>query len=436
MYYAYKYRFKPPDAHREELDRHRDICRQLYNHALYRFNQIADDVGTVKQRVRSVRDELPDLKQWWDDLPTVYSTVLQTTVMPIADSVNALGKFKQNGYGVGQLKWKPPREFHSFTYSQSGFKLDKKGGRTLLSLSKLGDIPIRLHRTIPDNATLKQVTLKKEPTGEWFATFGVELDREPPTKPENPERCVGIDVGILTYAHDTSGTAVGSLDLSSERERLEREQRKLSRKQHGSAIYEKQRRRVAECHADLRRKRRDFLHKLSTYYAWEYDLVAVEDLNVAGMMQFNSNSRNRVSAAWGTFLRMLEYKCEREGTHFIPVNPRNTTKECAACGVKSDKPLWIREHSCPTCGFTADRDWNGAWNILRRGIKKVGAGRSESPSSESHRDSDRLRKSWNDFRTPVEAALPTGTIVVPAQRVVEAGSPTLKRERKRASRVG
>jgi putative transposase len=213
-------------------------------------------------------------------------------------------------------------------------------------------------------------------------------------------------VGILKYAHDTDGTAVESLDLSDERDRLEREQRKLSRKQHGSANYEKQRRRVAECHADLRRKRRDFLHKLSNYYAREHDLVAVEDLNLAGMMQFDSNSRNRAAAAWGTFLRMLDYKCERNGTHFIPVNPRGTTKECAACGVSSDKTLWVREHSCPSCGFTADRDWNAAYNILVRGLKKVGAGCSES--------------------TPVETALPTGTASVPAKRVVEVGNPTLK----------
>jgi len=101
----------------------------------------------------------------------------------------------------------------------------------------------------------------------------------------NPEKCVGIDVGILTYAHDTDGMAVGSLDLSDERERLEREQRKLSRKEHGSNNYEKQRRRVAGCHADLRRKRRDFLYKLSNHYAREYDLVAVEDLNVKGMLE-------------------------------------------------------------------------------------------------------------------------------------------------------
>ncbi len=300
----------------------------------------------------------------------------------------------------------------------------QEGRSDCLVLSKLADIPIRLHREIPDvhesdssraahqkspisedDAALKQVTLKKEPTGEWFATFGVEIDREPPQKPDQPKNVVGIDVGILKYAQDTDGHAIESVDLSDERDRLEREQRKLSRKEHGSNNYEKQRRRVAECHADLTRKRRDFLHKLSNYYAREYDLVAVEDLDAKGLIQLDGNSRNRAGAAWGTFLRMLEYKCEREGTHFVAVDPAGTTKECAACGVSSEKPLWVREHSCPSCGFTADRDWNAvvrrsltgskrvafatAWNILSRGIKQVGAGRSESTSSESE-DSDGL----------------------------------------------
>ena len=155
--------------------------------------------------------------------------------------------------------------------------------------------------------------------------------------------------------------------------------------------------------------------------------MAVEDLNVRGMMKAPSNSRNTASAAWRTFLSLLEYKCEREGTHFVAVNPRGTTKECAACGVETDKPLWVREHSCPSCGFTTDRDWNAAWNILSRGIKQLGEGRSESTSSESLRDSDvRTRASLS--LTPVETALPAGTTTVPAKRVVEAGSPTLKRE--------
>jgi len=68
---------------------------------------------------------------------------------------------------------------------------------------------------------------------------------------------------------------------------------------------------------------------------------------------------------------------EREGTHFVAVNPRGTTKECAACGVSTEKPLWVREHFCPACGFEADRDANAAWNILSRGLEDVGAGHSE-----------------------------------------------------------
>ena len=132
--------------------------------------------------------------------------------------------------------------------------------------------------------------------------------------------------------------------------------------------------------------------------------MAVEDLNVTGMMKSPSNSRNTASAAWRTFLRMLEYKCERDGTHFVAVEPAGTTNECASCGVSTEKPLWVREHSCPACGFEADRDANAAWNILSRGLEDVGVGHSE--------------------RTPVETALPVDT-PVSAKRVVEAGSPTL-----------
>ena len=156
------------------------------------------------------------------------------------------------------------------------------------------------------------------------------------------------------------------------------------------------------------RKRRDFLHKLSAYYAREYDLVAVEDLDTKGLVELPGNSRNRASAAWGRFKRVLEYKCDREGTHFVAVDPKDTTKECASCGVKTEKPLWVREHSCPSCGFEADRDANAAINILSRGLQQLGVGHSEG--------------------TPVETALPVDTSVS-AKRVVETGSPITRSQR-------
>jgi putative transposase len=403
MHYNYKYRLTPSEALEEELLHHVDTCRQLYNHVHHLLNE-ADDIPARYE----VQGRLPDLKTWWDDLGDVHSKVLQMVVKRVYDNLSTLKAQKENGRAVGMLKWKPPREYRSLTYNQSGFELKNTSGRPTLWLSKIGEIPIHLHRDIPENATIKQVAVKREPTGEWYATFGIDVNEDTPEKLENPERVVGIDVGILKYAHDTDGYAIKSPDFIEERKRLERAQRDLSRKEHGSVNWEKQRQVVAECHADLKRKRRDFLHKLSNYYASEYDLVAVEDLDAKGLVELPGNSRNRAGAAWGTFLRMLEYKCEREGTHFVAVNPRGTTKECAACGVSTEKPLWVREHSCPSCGFEADRDANAAWNILSRGIKKrLGAGRSES--------------------TPVETALPVDT-PVSAKRVVETGSPTLKRE--------
>src|SRR6056297_1817475 len=401
MHYNYKYRLDPPQAPTETLLHHVDTCRQLYNHVLYLLNE-ADEIPARYE----VQGRLPDLKTWWDDLGDVHSKVLQMVVKRVYDNLSTLKAQKENGRAVGMLKWEPPREYRSLTYNQSGFKLKNTSGRPVLWLSKIGEIPITFHRDLPENASIKQVTVKQEPTGEWFATFGIDVDEATPEKPESPERVVGIDVGILKYAHDTDGTAIESPDFSDERERLERAQRELSRKEHGSNNWEEQRKTVARRHADLKRKRRDFLHKLSNYYAREYDLVAVEDLDAKGLVELPGNSRNRAGAAWSTFLRMLGYKCEREGTYFVAVEPAGTTKECAACGVSTDKPLWVREHSCPSCGFTADRDWNAAYNILVRGLKQVGTGCPES--------------------TPAETALPTGTDSVPAKRVVETGSPTLK----------
>jgi Helix-turn-helix domain. len=95
---------KPTENQRETLDYHRDTCRQLYNHALYRFNQIPEDEGTVKQRGRKIRDEPSDLKDCWNELNDIYSRVLQPTVMRITKNIKALRKIREQGYNVGELR--------------------------------------------------------------------------------------------------------------------------------------------------------------------------------------------------------------------------------------------------------------------------------------------------------------------------------------------
>ena len=410
MNYNYRYHIEPDEAVKAELERHIDTCRQLYNHYLYELRNTDEYLSYT-----AMQNLLPDLKDWWGELNDVYSKVLQMVARRLSDNLDRLKEKKENGRKVGMLKWKPPRKYRSLTYNQSGFELKNTSDQTVLSLSKIGEMPIHLHRDIPDDARVKQVTVKQEKTGEWYATFGIETEDDAPEKPAldeiDREDMVGIDVGIIKYTHDTDSTMVGSLTLEDEYEQLERDQRALSRKEEGSQNWHKQRRRVARIHARIVRKRRDFLHKLSAYYAREYALVAVEDLNVHGMMQLPSNSRNRASASWRTFIDFLEYKCDREGTHFVKVEPEGTTQECAECGVEVEKALWVREHSCPTCGFETDRDENAAYNALQRGLQELGVGHAEV--------------------TPAETALPTSTTggsstVVDAKCVVETGSPTLK----------
>ncbi|MFU8867902.1 RNA-guided endonuclease InsQ/TnpB family protein [Natronococcus sp.] len=408
MEYSHRYPAYPTQQVAAELERHIDIHRQAYNYTLYEYENVdADNIGSAyKHHYR--------LPAWKDEFPVfseVNSKALQRTVTRFYQNLDGLSEQKQNGNKVGKLKWKSPREFQSMTYSQSGFELKNTSGRhATLWLSKIGDIKIRYHREIPDEADIKEVTVKKETTGDWFVSFGLETDEaDLPEKPALDEldssNSVGIDLGILNYVHTSDGKTVDWLDLEDEYDRLRREQRNLSRKQKGSNNYEKQRREVAKVKRHIRRKVLDYQHKITTWLVREYDAVFVEDLDVKGMLEQSHNARNKQDAAWRQFITLLHYKADLYGCHVVQVEARGTTKECASCGVETAKPIWVREHSCPSCGFETDRDANAAMNILQRGFSELGLGWPED--------------------TPVETALPTNTPDlqrVSAKRVVETGS--------------
>ncbi|MFB6156314.1 MAG: RNA-guided endonuclease InsQ/TnpB family protein [Haloferacaceae archaeon] len=416
MDYGPRFRLLPTEEQRELLGWQRDTVRQVYNHALHQLNQLpTDDDQTVRQRVWQVRDELPDWKDEWPAWGKVYSTVLQAAVERIYHNIAGLAQQRDNGHKIGELNWKKPREFQSFTYRQRGFKLDRKSGPTgrgRLILKKVRgetiQIPIRLHRDLPDDAEVKHVSIKQEATGAWYASFDVE--RDAPEKPDvediDASDAVGLDLGVLNFVLDSDGRSISRLDLSDDRDRLEREQRSLSRKEYESNNWERQRRRIAEVHMDMRNKKRDFKHKLAHFYTTTYDAVFVEDLNVRGMLESGGNARNKAEVGWRDFISVLKHHGKKHGCHVVEVEPAGTSKECAACGVETEKPLWVREHSCPSCGLELDRDWNAALNVLSRGLEGLGVVHSEA--------------------TPVETATAADTFEVSASRVCEAGSPCLK----------
>ncbi|KKF39972.1 transposase [Halorubrum saccharovorum] len=410
MEYSHRYHAYPTQEVAADLEYHLDVHRQLYNHVRWDYTNSPED---DKPNEYDQNNKLPTWKRKWPVFGELYSKAAQATVARFHRNLSNLRKKEEKGYNVGRLKRQSPTEYRSVTYNQSGFDLDEKGGHdkyAYVRFSKIGWVKIRYSRRIPDHATIKEVTIKKETTGEWFVSFGLETDdANLPEKPDvdslDASNSVGIDLGIQNYIHTSDGKTVEWLDLEDDYERLRREQRKLSRKQHGSNNYERQRQRVATIKRHIRRKVLDYQHKITTWLVREYDAVFVEDLNIQSMLQGDENARNKQDVAWRQFITLLEYKADLYGAHVVQIEARGTTKECASCGVETAKPIWVRDHSCPACGFETDRDANAAMNVLQRGFSELGLGWPES--------------------TPVETVAATDTTQfesVSASHVIETGS--------------
>ncbi|MDI6884389.1 MAG: transposase [Hadesarchaea archaeon] len=226
-----------------------------------------------------------------------------------------------------------------------------------------------LHRKL--DGEVKQVHIKRERSGKWFACFSVEVESAP--KVRKISKPVGIDLGITHYIADTDGNFVEHpRNITKSERKLKREQRRLSRKKRGSKNREKQRIKLALVHERIRNQRLDFLHKLSRHYVNSHDFIATEDLEIKELIEMAHNGKNRADAAWAAFLHMLTYKAERAGRWVVKVEPRGTTDKCSRCGEVVKKPLWARVHRCPKCGLELDRDLNAARNILQDGLRQVG----------------------------------------------------------------
>jgi putative transposase len=67
-------------------------------------------------------------------------------------------------------------------------------------------------------------------------------------------------------------------------------------------------------------------------------LIAVESLNIKGMLRNGRLARAISDVAWGGFLRVLQGKAEKAGVRFMAVDPRGTSQECV-CGQEVRKSL-------------------------------------------------------------------------------------------------
>ena len=265
-------------------------------------------------------------------------------------------------------RFKSRRGKQSATYSRGAFRMRGKD----LQLAKMHE-PLRYvwtwPGTGPDGVDPTSVTVSRDPAGRWFVTLHADIPDPAPLATAGQK--VGVDVGLHHFATLSTGEKIPHpKDWERHERKLKRYQRKLARCREGSKNRQKARLKVARTHAKIADSRRDFLHKASTGLIRRHDMIAVENLNVSGMVRNHFLARAISCTGWAEFRAMLEYKARRYGRS-VMVTERwyPSSKTCSACGHRLvSLSLGTRQWTCPGCGTRHDRDVNAAKNILAAGL--------------------------------------------------------------------
>ena len=187
----------------------------------------------------------------------------------------------------------------------------------------------------------------------------------PADTPDRP--AVGIDMGLEYYATLSNGMYIENPRYyRTSQEILARRQRSMERKRKGGKNRGKAGILVRKAHRTIANQRRDMRHKAARKIVDTYGAIAVEDLNIAGMVKNHALAKSISDAAWGQFIYILQSKAEEAAVVVVKVNPSGTSQHCSGCGVKTPKTLSERWHRCDHCGLSVQRDHNAALNILHR----------------------------------------------------------------------
>ena len=288
--------------------------------------------------------------------------------MALQESLRNLDRAFQNFFAKrGRYPRFKSKHSHHQSYRTRNQGSGIRIGDSCIVLPKLGAVKAKVSRSF--DGRILNATVSKTPTGKYFVSLCVEEELVP--KP-NAGGVIGIDVGLSEFYTDSNGNVVDNPKTLRKFERkLRREQRSLSRKQKGSAGRAKQRIRVAAVHEKIYNARMDFLHKESLRLVSENQVIAVEDLNVKGMVRNHHLAKSISDASWAKFFSFLEYKAFEHGSEVRRIGTfYPSSQTCSCCGFRNPlvKDLKVRSWECPSCHSLHSRDHNAAINILNKAL--------------------------------------------------------------------
>ena len=296
---------------------------------------------------------------------------MQNAALRVNLAFTAFFRRVKAGDTPGFPRFKGGGQYGSLGFKEWGNGISFKSGN--LYVSKVGHIKGKFHR--PTEGTPKTAAIRRQ-AGKWFVCIACEIMSEglPPS-----EEAVGIDVGLKTFAALSSGENVDNPRFFHKDERaLAKAQRRVAKQVRGSRKRRKARKVVSRIHERIRNRRHDFVHQTARRLVNRFGVIAVEKLNVKGMVT-PINPKNHClaksisDASWSMFRNVLSQKAERAARVYAEINPAYTSQTCSGCGHIAKKSLSERQHDCQMCGLSLDRDTNAAINILSVGQYRVAA---------------------------------------------------------------
>jgi transposase len=251
-------------------------------------------------------------------------------------------------------------------------------------IPKVGWVRFRWSRPVPPG--VKSFRVARDRAGRWHVAFAHVPNPIP--APGNGA-AVGVDRGVAISAALSTGEISSVSGLTpGEARRLNRLLRRLARTKRGSNRRARVKAAIARVKARETDRRRDWVEKTSTDLARQYDVIAVEDLNVVAMTRSARGTldtpgrgvrakaglnRSILANGWGRLVTRLEHKAPGR---LVRVDPAYTSQTCHACGHRArDNRESQAVFRCVACGHRANADVNAARNIRDTAVGRTVAAR-------------------------------------------------------------
>jgi len=370
MHKAFKFRLLPTKEQEVLLAKHFGCSRFIYNHFLSeKQKHYLENKETLKFNACQnmlIKQKKDEGYEW---LKEVNSQCLVATLVNLETAYTNFFKKKSEF-----PKFKSKKNKNSFNIPQHVSLKE----HNVVQVPKFKEgIKFVKHREL--KGIIKSATISKNPSGKYYISILCVIEK--PTKHKKTGKSIGIDLGLKDFLITSEGQRYCNPKFTKKHEiKLARKQRILSRKQKGSKGRDKARLSVAKVYEKITNSRNDMQHKVSSKLVRDYDLIAIEDLNVKGMVKNHCLAKAISDVAWSSFVTKLKYKAQWNGKEVIIIDRfYPSSKTCSCCDhVKEILSLDERTWTCSKCNTIHDRDVNASKNILRRALAIQSTGTADN----------------------------------------------------------